>query len=227
MDALRLKAFGPGPGPDYDPALPAPRSAARVERGRIRHLEAHLARLRASALARGEDQPWIESLAADLVGWVEGATRDAAEALRLRLLGARIWALLEPIPVAPQPYRLKPMIHPLGRPLPLSSHKGLLGLWNSAPLREAQDHGAEDALLHWSDGVLVETAIASIALEVEGELWLPPVEGRVASLAERLDLPEWAGKRTRSVQAFRVKDLDRGQLWCFNAVRGIWPGTLL
>lgn len=227
MDAIRLKAFGPGPGPDYDPAIPAPRSAARVEQGRIRHLEAHLARLRAGAMAQEQDQPWIEGLAVELATWVETATRDGMEALRLRLLGARVWALLEPIPAVPQPYRLKLMPHPLEHPLPLAPHKGLLGLWNTAPLREAQVEGAEDALLHWPNGALVETAIASIALEVEGELWLPPMEGRVASLAERLDLPDWAGTRSIRTQAFRVKDLNRGQLWCFNAVRGIWPAVLV
>lgn len=227
MDALRLKAFGPGPGPDYDPALPAPRSAARVEQARIRHLEAHLARLRASAMAQGRDQPWIEGLATELAAWVGTVTRGEREALRLRLLGARVWALLEPIPVVAQPYHLKLMPHPLGSPLPLAPHKGLLGLWNAAPLREAQVQGAEDALLHWPDGALVETAIASITLEVGGELWLPPMEGRVASLAERLDLPEWAGARTRRFHAFHAQDLRRGQLWCFNAVRGIWPATLL
>ncbi len=138
-----------------------------------------------------------------------------------------MWALLEPLPDLRLPYALKPLAHPLERGLPLAAHKGLLGLWNAVPLRDAQESGAEDALLFWPDGTLVETAIASIALEMEGELWLPPHEGRVASLAERMDLPIWAGDRPRRLQPFTTVDLGRGQLWCFNAVRGIWPGTLL
>ena len=229
MDVARLRAFGPGPGPDYDPHVAAPRTAARVEQGRIRHLEAHLARLAASAVALGARLPWLEGEADAIRTWVADASRDPVEALRLRVQGDQLWALLEALPETPSPYRLKLMPHPLETPSrhPLAPHKGLMGIWNSGPLNEAKAVGSDDALLFWPDGVLVETAIASIALEVDGELWLPPLEGRVASLAERLDLPEWAGSRAIRIQPFRAGDLSRGRLWCFNAVRGVWPGTPL
>lgn len=227
MATARLKAFGPGPGPAYDPAIPAPRSAARVERGRIRHLSEHLARLRVGSSIQGQDLEWIESLASEVEAWVKLKSRGPVEVLRLRVLGSRVWALLEPLPATPHPYLVKALPHPLKQGHPFAPHKGLLGLWSTPALEAAHAAGAADALLFWPDGTLVETAIASIALEVEGELWLPPSEGRVASLAERLDLPEWAGPRPRRVRAFNLKDLEAGQLWCFNAVRGVWPGTLL
>lgn len=227
MDASRLKAFGPGPGPDYDPALPAPRTAARVEGGTILHGKAHLARLQESAAALGRSLPWIPALESEIEAWVAASSQEPVEALRLRLIGDRLWALLEPLPRTPEPYHLVPLPHPLDREDSLAPHKGLLGLWSTTPLREAQARGGSDALLHWPDGTLVETAIASIALEVEGVLWLPPKEGRVASLGERLLLPEWAGSRTCLARPFRLKEVSLGRLWCFNALRGIWPAQLL
>lgn len=229
MDATRLRAFGPGPGPGHDPQAAVPRTAARVELGLIRHLHAHLERLMTSAAAKGEAAPWLMTEADAIAEWVAGASPESAGTLRLRLHGKQLWALLEPLPELSSPYRLRLMPHPHGVPSrhPLAPHKGLLGVWNAAPLNGAKAAGAHDALLFWPDGTLVETAIASIALEADGELWLPPLEGRVASLAERLDLPEWAGQRKIRIQAFDATELHRGQLWCFNAVRGVWSGTLL
>jgi branched-subunit amino acid aminotransferase/4-amino-4-deoxychorismate lyase len=182
-----------------------------------------------SAAANSGAAPWVMAEADAITEWVAAGFREPDEALRLRLQGKQLWALLEPLPEVPSPYRLRLMPHPHEIPSrhPLAPHKGLLGVWNAAPLNEAKAAGAHDALLYWPDGTLVETAIASIALEVDGDLWLPPLEGRVASLAERLDLPEWAGSRKLRIQAFSAGDLHRGRLWCFNAVRGIWPGTLL
>jgi branched-subunit amino acid aminotransferase/4-amino-4-deoxychorismate lyase len=118
------------------------------------------------------------------------------------------------------------MPHPLGDPAdqPLAPHKGLTGAWGAALMAEARRRGAADALLHWPDGTLVETAIASIGLERHGALRVPPAEGRVASLAERLDLPAWAGDRGLSIEvrAFSLADAAEGRLWCFNALRGFW-----
>lgn len=227
MDDSRLRAFGPGPSPGYDPTAAVPRSAARVERGEIRHLEAHLDRLAASAEALGASLPWLPEQAQPLRAWVRDASREPSEALRLRLHGHQVWALLEPLPETPQPYRLIALPHPHGSPHPLAPHKGLLGVWNLALLQQAQAAGADDALLQWSDGTFAETAIASIALERDGELWLPPAQGRVASLGERLEFAPWAGARPVRCRAFDAGDLAGGQLWCFNAVRGIWPGTLV
>jgi branched-subunit amino acid aminotransferase/4-amino-4-deoxychorismate lyase len=229
VDDTRLRAFGPGPGADYDPQAAVPRTAARMEPGRIRHFHAHLERLMTSAAAREEAAPWVMGEADAIEAWALDARPGDTGILRLRLHGNQLWALLEPLMEPPNPYRLRLLPHPLETPSrhPLAPHKGLMGVWNAAPLEEAKSAGAHDALLFWPDGTLAETAIASIALEMGEELWLPPAEGRVASLAERLDLPEWAGSRKLRIQAFTAEDLHRGRLWCFNAVRGVWPGTLL
>ncbi|HEU4952707.1 MAG TPA: aminotransferase class IV [Holophagaceae bacterium] len=229
MDLTGLRYFGPGPAAPWDPLAVVPRSAAKVEDGHIRHLEAHLARLKDAAEAAGTPCPWILDQAAPLAAWVAGEAEGSPDlALRLRLHGAALGALLEPLPETPSPYRLQLQPHPLGGPgaHPLAAHKGLTGAWGQEAVLRARTAGADDALLAWPDGTLAETGLAGIALEVDGELWIPPPEGRVASLAERLDLPAWAGSRPLRVRAFRVEDLAWGRLWCFNALRGVWPGHL-
>ncbi|HET8715663.1 MAG TPA: aminotransferase class IV [Holophagaceae bacterium] len=199
-----------------------------MESGRILHLEAHLARLAAATDALGAPKPWLRALAPALEAWTAAAADAAILALRLRVHGEALGAQLEPVPLTPIPYRLKLLPHPLGGPdrQPLAPHKGLTGAWGQAALAEARSAGADDALLAWPDGTLAETGLAGIALEVDGALWLPPPEGRVASLAERLDLPAWAGARPLRTRPFDAGDLARGQLWCFNALRGVWPGQL-
>ena len=227
MDVSCVRAFGPGPSPGYDPSAPVPRSSARVEGGDIKRLDAHLSRLAESAAARGGAAPWLTAQAEPIQAWVREVSALPIEALRLRVHGAQVWALLEPLPDTPSPYRLTVLPHPFGGTHPLAAHKGLLGIWNLDALKEAQGLGADDALLEGPDGVLLETAIASIALETEDGFWVPPRAGRVASLGERLELPALAGGRAVRSRPFRVEDLAAGRLWCLNAVRGVWPGVLL
>lgn len=133
--------------------------------------------------------------------------------------------------MAPVPCRLVPMIHPLaGRKWdPAAPHKGLTGPWPSEAWAEARRRGGQDALLLWSDGSLAETAIAAVGLERDGILLFPPPEGRVASLAERLDLPGWAADRGLRVESAPIplSCVAEGQLWCMNALRGVWPAILL
>lgn len=228
------RAFGPGsttwPLGQRLPAGEGPHTALPVHGGTPRHLEAHLERLRAGAQALGQGVPWLAGAAADLLVWLEarpspeGALRLALH-LELRLLAAR----LEPLPSAHSPYRLAPMLHPMGdlRPSPLARHKGLSGPWRPVAFTEAHRLGAEDALLLWPDGTLAETAIAAVALERDGSLTLPPPPGRVASVAERLDLPAWAEARGLALGTGEIHLGFQGRLWCLNALRGIWPATLL
>ena len=226
--------FGPGaaacPSDLPLPSWEGPRTALPVREGIPPHLDAHLERLRAGARALGHEVPWLTFAAAELLRWlesrstVEGAMRLALH-LDLRLLAAR----MEPLPPAPFPCRLAPMPHPMGdlRPNPLARHKGLSGPWRPVALAEARRRGAEDALLLWPDGTLAETAIAAVALEHEGSLTLPPPQGRVASVAERLDLPAWAEAHGLVLRTEELFLGAAGRLWCLNALRGIWPATLL
>ncbi len=189
------------------------------------------------------DQPvdWLMELREPIEAWLRdtGSTMDVAmdvaldTALRLVLhpTEKRLTARLEPLPVAAQPYRLVWRPHPLQvhQSNPLVMHKGLSGPWGTDILEEARQCGAEDALLFWSDNALAETAIAAVGVELGGILCLPLVPGRVASLAERLDLPGWAAERGWQVERRSITQAQarEGRLWCMNALRGIWPATLL
>jgi branched-subunit amino acid aminotransferase/4-amino-4-deoxychorismate lyase len=235
MSGSRL--FGPGtalPPPGPGPGSGAlPRTALPVHAGVPRHLEAHFHRLEAGAAALGQGAAWLPGLREPLTTWLEAATGMGNAALRLVLdPGAAVLsAHLEPLPWAPQPCQLVPMRHPLGslRADPTARHKGLSGPWGRAILAEAQRLGGDDALLLWPDGTVAETAIAAVGVEAGGVLAMPPIQGRVASLTERLDLPAWARSRGLRIEMkpLTLPSARAGAIWCMNALRGIWPATLL
>jgi branched-subunit amino acid aminotransferase/4-amino-4-deoxychorismate lyase len=140
-------------------------------------------------------------------------------------------ARLEALPFAQQPYRLAVMPHPLGdrQTDPTVCHKGLAGSWAIEVLAAARRLGGDDALLQWPDGTLAETAIASVGVEAAGVLTVPPPLGRVTSLTERLELPDWAESRGLRIEMnpLFLLSAQEGRIWCMNALRGIWPATLL
>lgn len=228
--------FGPDLGTPIDPPnqtqMGMPRTALPVHHGTPRHLEAHLLRLQAGAAALGAEVPWLSGLQTELEAWLSAETSHTDAALRLVLhpQAACLSARLEPLPTPAQPYRLMVLSHPLQarRQETAVVHKGLAGPWSQAVLSAAREADAEDALLLWNDGTLAETAIASVALERGNLLTIPPPQGRVASLAERLDLPEWARSRglRLEVNSLSLPAVWEGRLWCLNALRGIWPAVL-
>ncbi|HJV22092.1 MAG TPA: aminotransferase class IV [Holophagaceae bacterium] len=213
--------FGPGPA-EAPPEGPCPRTAARLEAGRIVHGEAHRDRL-----AAGGATPWLEG-AFQAAAEHFGQAPDGVVRLRYDAAGGRLWGAWEPLPATPFPYRLLPLAHPLP-PSDRPRLKGADGPWQGPVLAAARAAGAQDAMLLWPDGTVAESAIAALALEREGELWVPPAGGRVASLAEALDLPGWARKRGLLIRvgAFAPEALGSGRLWCLNAVRGLWQAESL
>ncbi len=231
------RQFGPGLLRPAHGSLPGsdqrPRTALPVSRGVPRNLEAHFNRLEAGAAALGQAVDWLGSIRAELEGWLDSKKGPNETALRLVLdpEAAVLFARLEPLPAPPRPCRLVPLPHPLGtrRLDPTLRHKGLAGSWGKEVLAEAGRLGAQDALLLWPDGSVAETAIAAVGIETGGVLKMPPPEGRVASLAERLELPAWAQSRGLRIET-AVLPLSltiEGRLWCMNALRGFWPATLL
>jgi branched-subunit amino acid aminotransferase/4-amino-4-deoxychorismate lyase len=176
---------------------------------------------------------WLPDLREELKAWLLSATQGGDAALRLVLdpRAGLLSAKLESLPATPQPYRLALINHPLGpRQLdPNLRHKGLSGPWGKAIQAEALRLDANDALLLWPDGTVAETGIAAVGVEVDGIFLVPPYQGRVTSLTERLELPDWAESRGLriEVQAIPVHRARLGRIWCMNALRGIWPATLL
>lgn len=219
--------FGPGPLA----SAVAPRTALRVEEGLPRHREAHEERLRLALVALGADPAWLGAALAEAWDWVREAS-TGTQALRLQADPATrsLRALLEPLPESVQPYTLLPMPHPFRdhRGDPLAPHKGCRGPWSREVLARAREAGALDALLLWADGSLAESAIAAVGWVQGSRLWLPSPEGRVRSIAELRDLPRWADERgwTVAYGSPSLQEASTGQLWCFNALRGLWPARL-
>ena len=181
----------------------------------------------------GHALAWLPDLQTDIANWLGSAVPGEDAALRMILYPTvgLLSARLEPLPPAPDPWRLALMPHPMSarRGDPILVHKGLAGPWWTEVWSEAHRQDAEDALLLWPDGTLAETAIAAVGVERGGILRMPPPQGRVASLAERLDLPGWAEAKGLRIERGDIPlALAReGQLWCMNALRGIWAATLL
>jgi branched-subunit amino acid aminotransferase/4-amino-4-deoxychorismate lyase len=232
MTNRRQATFGPFGGAGSLITEEGPRTALPIRNALPAHFDAHLERLEAGAAALGIQVPWLTGAAVELLAWVRSQGHDEA-ALRLALMpreGALV-ATLEPLPRPFSPCPLVLLPHPMGdlRASFLARHKGLSGPWRSVALAEARQRGAVDALLHWPDGSLAETTLATVALELDGRLLLPPPEGRVASVTERLDLPGWAAERGLNIRIdpLKVETLANGRLWCLNALRGIWPAELL
>ncbi len=185
--------------------------------------EAHLGRLATGA----PDASWLESAFRSLQERLATAP-DGMVRIRLDATGGRLWAAWEVLPETPSPYRLLPMPHPLP-PGAKPRLKGADGAWSVSLLRAAREAGAHDALLLWPDGTVAETAIAAVFLEREGQLWIPPAGGRVASLGEAFDLPPWIREhRLKGVaRAFGLAETREGRLWCLNVVRGMWQAESL
>lgn len=216
-----LAAFGPGRA-EAPPEGPHPRTAVRVDESGPQFLDAHFERL---IQASGPKATWLLAQRDSLLAWI--GPSPCALRLAVDPKAQVLWATREALPDTPNPYMLLPQLHPLP-PLERARHKGLDGRWGTPLLTKAALQGAADVLLHWPDGEIAETAIASVALEAYGALLVPPLAGRVAGLAERLVLPEWAKARGLAVrsESFTLEDAFHHPLWCANALRGIWRAEL-
>lgn len=225
------RAFGPGASTllGWEPPRAAlPRTALRLEDGQGKHWDSHLFRLRLGAASLGWDVSWLSGLESEIESWVSTA---GLAACRLQLFPDTVSVRLEDIPDPISSYRMLAMNHPLGdiRSKARAGIKGLLGSWDIQAWKVAHEKAAEDALLIWPDGTIAETAIASIGLQVDGHLILPPLEGRISSITEALDLPLWTLSRGLTVQRrpMRLDEVPGGQLWCMNAVRGLWQAEMV
>lgn len=210
------------------PPSALPRTALRLFDGLAINWDRHIRRLEVAASELGWYVHWLNEVEPAMAGWISNA---GTAALRLQLFPDALSARLEAIPVLVPSYRLIPMPHPLGdiRGNERAPFKGLLGLWDLQALDQARKRHAEDALFFWPDGTIAETAIASIGLRIVDHLFLPPLEGRVASITESVELPLWALGHTLQVQRrpITLNEVINGQLWCMNSLRGLWQAEIV
>ncbi len=225
------RAFGPGASRRlaWDaPRDALPRTALRFADLQESHWGWHLGRLQSGAACLGWEVSWLGSAESEITAWISTSGFGAG---RLQLLPDVISIRLESIPVLGPSYRLLPLAHPLGdiRNDARAGLKGLLGPWDIQTRNHAQEKWADDALLFWPDGTIAETAMAAVGLQLKGELLVPPPEGRVSSITEAVDLPAWAASRGLAVRRrpIHLKEVTAGQLWCMNAMRGLWQAEVV
>jgi branched-subunit amino acid aminotransferase/4-amino-4-deoxychorismate lyase len=193
------------------------------------HWEMHMGRLQRGAIGLGWDVSWLNEKKAEIAAWIS-ASGDAA--CRLQLFPDVISVRLEAIPDPAPSYRLVAMNHPLGdlrADARATTLKGLLGTWDIQTRNHARDNLADDALLLWPDGTVAETTIAAIGLQLQNELFLPPPEGRISSITEAAELALWAKERglVRKHRPIHFDEIATGQLWCMNALRGLWQAEVV
>lgn len=184
-----------------------------------------MARLKMGASNLRWDVSWLRE--SDILAWISTAKTVVC---RLQLFPDVLSVRVEAIPDAFPTYRLLAVPHPLGdlRRDIRAPLKGLLGTWDMKARDLARKRFADDVLLLWPDGTIAETAIAAVGLQLNDKLLLPPLEGRVASITEALDLPRWAKSHRLDLQRkpIALDELLAGKLWCMNAVRGLWQAEV-
>lgn len=228
------RAFGPGAprllgwNPPHPPFDALPRTALRIVDGQGLHWSNHMTRLQMGAIGLGWDVSWLNEKEPEIAAWI--STADMA-ACRLQLFPDAISVRLEAISGRFSSCRLLAMPHPLGdiRGDAKAALKGLLGAWDIQARDDAHERLADDALLLWPDFTIAETSIASIGLQLNDKLLLPPLEGRVSSITEAFELPLWAMAHELVIQRrpIRLDEVSGGQLWCMNALRGLWQAEVV
>ena len=225
------RAFGPGASrlsAWVPPRKALPRTALRLVNGQGRHWTSHMARLRLGAAELGWGIAWLSESEPEITSWF---STTGMAICRMQLFPDALSVQLERVPDPFSYCRLLAQVHPLGdiRGSVNATLKGLLGDWDIRARDQAHESLADDVLLLWPDLTLAETTIAAIGLEVADKLLLPPVEGRVASITEAFELPGWAQSRRLIVQyrPIRLEEVSGGQLWCMNALRGLWQAGVV
>ncbi|WP_207460606.1 aminotransferase class IV [Azospirillum sp. SYSU D00513] len=186
----------------------------RLRGGAVLRLDAHLARLRRGAALLGIPLHWTdEALGRALLETAQASGCAENGAARLTLTrGPAPRGVLPPrdpsptllVTAGPAPGPLPPARLVVARVTrrnehsPLSQVKSLNYLDGILARREAEERGADDALLLNTAGRLAETTIANLFLVLDGRLVTPPLsEGALpgvmrAALLERFDAVEQA-----------------------------------
>jgi para-aminobenzoate synthetase/4-amino-4-deoxychorismate lyase len=188
----------------------------------VRNLERHLQRLTGSAARLGFacDESAIRARIADLDANGAGGPR------RVRLLLARDGTVtLEHTPFVGTagPVRLGVDSRPVPPPDEWCRHKSTRRLRYEAAAARRPD--ADDVALIDTDGRLIETTIANLAVELDGRWWTPPADSGCLPGVERARLLEAGVLAERTLT---VADLRRARgIAVLSSLRGWRPASLL
>ncbi|OIR09048.1 D-alanine aminotransferase [mine drainage metagenome] len=179
--------------------------------GKVRHLAAHLARLRAGADCLGFQAPRSDTDIAEAMLALAKAHSQADGLLRLTLTrGPAPRGLLPPAqpqptllitlaPAVPDPAPARAILATVTRRnefSPASRFKTLNYIDNLLARREAAARGADDALLLNSQGRLAESTIANLFLVIDGAVLTPPVADGALPGVMRADVIDRLGAGT-------------------------------
>lgn len=205
--------------------------AIRSYGGRLFRLDPHLDRLERSAAAldlpmpdRGRIAAWAEEVAAesgDSVvrvvitrgGAIPGAPGD----------GRCVVIAHDASPVGPVTlWPVRAPWHPAGREWELAGAKTISYAANLAAGRQAQKHGADDALLLSDDGTVLEGPTFAVAWCRDGEVMTPPLSlGILDSITRRAVLEVWPDviEKTDVLEAV----LEADEVFVMSTVKEVSP----
>ncbi len=220
--APRPSRLGPKPVPRPDPRAGVFETLL-VSAGRPIALSAHLARLRRSVSAL-YDRRLPDGLPDELTEAAGGCGLDRARLrldVRPRVRGLRIH--IEVTPLAPRlvPVSLRPVTVPGG----LGAHK-----WIDRDLLAARADGHAEPLLCDLDGVVLESARASVFLVQDGAvLATPPCDGRILPGVTRelvLALARERGWRAVAEPIHLMRLANASEVFVTGALGGVEPAQL-
>ena len=189
----------------------------------IRLLELHLARLRESA--DYFDYPFDEARVRAEIEACVRAFPAAPQRLRLRLAvdGAPALAAAPLAPLGAGPfYRAALARRPVDRNDVFLYHKTT----RRRAYEEAKaDFPGHDDVILWNEaGEATESTIANLAVEIDGALCTPPVDGGLLPGVARAELLARGVLRERRISLEELRGASR--LFLLNSVRGLFPAVL-
>jgi para-aminobenzoate synthetase/4-amino-4-deoxychorismate lyase len=181
-------------------------------------LDRHLDRLRRSATYFG-----YRCNAPEVVSALDRAVAGAGRALRVRLLLARDGQIaVDPAPFDPPtaPARIALARYPIDPADPFFFHKTT----HRAQYDRLRLPDHDDVILWTPDGLVTETTLANIVVDIGGRKLTPPVECGLLAGTFREELLARGEIHAAPITLDQVR--QAGQMWLINSVRGWWPATL-
>ena len=195
-----------------------------VEDGRFPHLERHLHRLAHTDadLGLGIDVAAARDRLAQVAAEFPSGRRRVRLTARDEGLSVEVSAMME----TPLPVRLAIAREPLDVEAlhPVIAHKTT---WRAHydRLRHLAPHGAFDVICHTPDGVVTETTLGNLALELDGR-WVTP--SAAAGLLPGVERAHWLASGRLVEAEVTLADLDRATGFALlNGVRGWLPAVLM